>query len=200
MYGYLFFFLILLFAMKAIDKNIPKKPEKKKSFNYEARRKSNFSTETYTNYSSYANSYQKRQLLTNREQAAYYELRKLADQKGLLICPKIRLLDLVEPKGDASNQQALINKVWSKHVDFVICNQSMHVVCIIELDDTTHLRQDRMERDQFVDEVLQGAGYRIIHTWSITPDIFNFMEVHIERNGPTFEEWKARRNEEKEVQ
>lgn len=155
------------------------------------------SSRAYTNYDSYANSYQKRPLLTNREQAAYYELRKLADQKGLLICPKIRLLDLVEPKNDARNKQALRNKVWNKHVDFVICNQSMHVVCIIELDDSTHLRQDRVERDLFVDEVLQGAGYRIIHTWAITPNIFDFMNVHIERNGPTYEEWKARRDEHK---
>lgn len=189
------FEILLIVAIIFIGKSITE--TKKQGSNGYRSKESKRPVKNFTNYGSYANSYQKKQLLTNREQAAYYELRKLADQKGLLICPKIRLLDLVEPKGDASNQQALINKVWSKHVDFVICNQSMHVVCIIELDDTTHLRQDRMERDQFVDEVLQGAGYRIIHTWSITPDIFNFMEVHIERNGPTFEEWKARRNEEK---
>ena len=189
------FEILLIVAIIFIGKSITE--TKKQGSNGYRSKESKRPVKNFTNYGSYANSYQKKQLLTNREQDAYYELRKLADQKGLLICPKIRLLDLVEPKGDASNQQALINKVWSKHVDFVICNQSMHVVCIIELDDTTHLRQDRMERDQFVDEVLQGAGYRIIHTWSITPDIFNFMEVHIERNGPTFEEWKARRNEEK---
>lgn len=148
------------------------------------------------NYGSYGNSYVKVPLLTAREQAAYYELRKLTDQKGLLICPKVRLLDLVNPKQDARNQRALLQKVWSKHVDFVICNQNMSVACIIELDDTTHLRQDRIERDQFVDEVLKGAGYRIIHAWSITPDIFDFIDIHIERNGPTYEEWKAQRERE----
>lgn len=187
------FLIVAIFAIGKLFSEI-----KKQDPNGYYRKTKNKEPRTYTNYGGYANSYQKKQLLTNREQAAYYELRKLADQKGLLICPKIRLMDLVEPKGDAKNQQTLKNKVQSKHVDFVICNQSMHVVCIIELDDTTHLRQDRIERDQFVDEVLKGTGYRIIHTWSITPDIFDFMEVHIERNGPTFEEWKARREQEQQ--
>lgn len=126
------------------------------------------------NYGSYSYSYVKTPLLTKREWAEYQILKMAADAKGLLICPKVRLLDLVVPKYNARNSRGLMTKVMSKHVDFVICNQQMEVVCIIELDDPTHLRQDRVERDQFVDSVLMGAGYKVIHTWQINMGILDF--------------------------
>ena len=126
------------------------------------------------NYGGYGNSYVKTPLLTKREQAEYRILKLAADAKGLQICPKVRLLDLVVPKYNARNSRGLMAKVMSKHVDFVICDQQMEVVCIIELDDQTHLRQDRIERDQFVDSVLVGAGYKVIHTWQINMGILDF--------------------------
>lgn len=154
--------------------------------------------ENTKDYGSYANSYVKTPLLTKREWSEYQILRIAAENNGLLICPKVRLLDLIVPKQDAKNSRGLMSRVMSKHVDFVICDQNMEVVCIIELDDPTHLQQDRIERDQFVDAVLTGAGYKIIHTWSITSDILNFYRenkyrVHIDRKEPTYEEWKAQR-------
>lgn len=143
------------------------------------------------NYKSYANSYVKKSLLTKREQQEYLILRDAAEKRNLRICPKVRLLDLVEPKSDAQNRQGLLARVWSKHVDFVICNRDMEVICIIELDDTTHLRQDRIERDQFVDEVLKGSGYKIIHTWAIEPDIFDFLDIRVHHLNQSYEEWRA---------
>lgn len=123
----------------------------------------------------YREAYQAKQLLTKREYQEYLKLKQYADARNWMICPKVRLFDLVEPKRGAENRQTLINKVQSKHVDFVVCSQEMEVVCIIELDDKTHLRQNRMTRDQFVDDILKGTGYRIIHSWSIEPDIFDFL-------------------------
>lgn len=128
---------------------------------------------TYTNQTSYAGLYTRVPLLTKREQKQYAKLKQIADDKKLLICPKIRLLDLVTPVHGIRNYKILMSKVMSKHVDFVICNQEMYVLGIIELDDSTHLRQDRIERDEFVDTVLRSAGYKIKHTWEITPDILD---------------------------
>lgn len=121
----------------------------------------------------YAGLYTRVPLLTQREQKQYELLKRIADEKNALICPKVRLLDLVTPVQGARNYKSLMSKVMSKHVDFVICNQEMYVLGIIELDDRTHLRQDRIERDEFVDTVLQSAGYRIKHVWEIRPDILD---------------------------
>lgn len=109
--------------------------------------------------------YQKKYLLTKNEWKNYMSLREYAAGKGLIICPKIRLADLVEPKKGKSKSewQKLFNRIKAKHVDFVLCDQDMRVKLIVELDDSTHGREDRQKRDTFVDAVLTGAGYKIVH-------------------------------------
>lgn len=121
----------------------------------------------------YAGQYTSVPLLTARERKQYMYLKKLADEKNVLICPKVRLLDLLTPVPGARNHKALMSKVMSKHVDFVICNQEMYVLGIIELDDSSHFRQDRIQRDEFVDTVLRSAGYMIKHTFEIKSDILD---------------------------
>ena len=109
--------------------------------------------------------YQRKYLLTKYEWINYIGMREYAAGKGLIICPKIRLADLVEPKKGKSKSewQKLFNRIKAKHVDFVLCDQDMHIKLIVELDDSTHGREDRQERDTFVDAVLTGAGYKIVH-------------------------------------
>ena len=128
---------------------------------------------TYSDQIGYAGLYTRVPLLTKREQKQYAYLKKIADEKKVLICPKVRLLDLVTPVHGVKNYKTLMRKVMSKHVDFVICTQEMHVLGIIELDDSTHLRQDRIERDEFVDTVLTSAGYKIKHVWEISNDVLD---------------------------
>ena len=149
---------------------------------YQPYRKSNHNPKGHTNtrtapvnFNIYSFSYVKTPLLTKREWTQYYTLKEIADSKNLIICPKVRLLDLVVPRPGIKNYRGLKTRVMSKHVDFVICSYDMEVQAIIELDDTTHLRADRIKRDEFVDSVLIGAGYRVIHTWNITSDILDFI-------------------------
>lgn len=134
---------------------------------YHPKQNKTYTIPTSWNNIGYAMEYQTVPLLTAREQREYQKLRFYAQQADVLICPKVRLLDLVTPKPGCRNYKALLSKVMSKHVDFVICDHDMKVLGIIELDDTTHLRKDRMERDEFVDAVLKGSGYKIVHTWEI---------------------------------
>lgn len=118
----------------------------------------------------YREAYQARQLLTKREHQEYLKLKQYADAKGWLICPKVRLWDLIEPKRGAAKKQTLINKIQSKHVDFVLVDQSMNVIGVLELDDSTHDRADRKARDSFVRDALEGAGITMIQTRCITPE------------------------------
>ena len=39
---------------------------------------------------------------------------------------------------------------------------------MIELDDNSHNQADRIARDQFVDQVLQSVGYKILHIKAVT--------------------------------
>ena len=118
----------------------------------------------------YREAYQARQLLTKREHQEYLKLKQYADARGWLICPKVRLWDLIEPKRGVAKKQTLINKIQSKHVDFVLVDQSMNVIGVLELDDKTHDRADRKDRDSFVRDALEGAGITMIQTRSITSE------------------------------
>lgn len=115
----------------------------------------------------YTSSYQAKYLLTRNEWYEFKKLKQYADAKGLMICPKVRLLDIIEPR-KGGNYRSLMGKIQSKHVDFVICDQDLHIKAILELDDGSHDRKDRQERDQFVDQILTSVGYKVIHVRSIT--------------------------------
>lgn len=117
----------------------------------------------------YSNSYQKKYLLTKNEYYEYKQLKTILDKYEMIICPKVRLLDIIEPlQGD--NFKGALAKVQSKHVDFVICDKNLFIKGIIELDDNSHNAPDRIERDRFVDEILTNVGYKIIHVRSITEE------------------------------
>lgn len=115
-----------------------------------------------------AGHYQKKWILTTNEKIAYQALKRICDEKGLYLMSKVRLFDLVEPIRSDAKYKTYLYKIQAKHVDFVICDKNLIAQCIIELDDSSHNRIDRMERDKFVDEVLRSVGYTIIHTWGIT--------------------------------
>lgn len=95
----------------------------------------------------------------------YRELDQKATELNLILFSKVRLADIVEPIGKGSNWQSQFNRIRSKHVDFILCDlPSIKPVLVIELDDNSHNKPDRQERDTFVDRVLEQAGIPIIHT------------------------------------
>ena len=171
---WIFYVLIILVILDktVISKNSNRTRKTKPNIQLIRTKQKIYSSQT-KNHTNYEGLYMRVPLLTQREQKQYENLRKIANEKNVLICPKVRLLDLITPVHGVKNYKALLSKVMSKHVDFVICNQDMHVLGIIELDDNSHLRKDRIERDEFVDSVLRSAGYKIKHTWEITTDILD---------------------------
>ncbi len=101
-------------------------------------------------------------LLTRREYAFFKALQPLAQKYNLMICPKIRLADLVSvPQG--TKEAKWFNYIKAKHVDFTLCDMDLRVKLIIELDDSTHDRPDRQTRDDFVDRVFQQINVKLLH-------------------------------------
>lgn len=127
--------------------------------------------------------YQRKYLLTKNEWYEWQKLKRYCDEKEYLIAPKVRLLDLIEPYS-GSGYMSRLGKIQSKHVDFVICNSKMYVIGIIELDDNSHNKTDRAERDLFVDSVLKSAGYKVHRTKSITEYTLDFLSKKNEQSTP----------------
>ena len=127
----------------------------------------------------FSDAYQKKYLLIRNEWHEYKKLRSYAEKAGLQVCPKVRLLDIIEPrKGD--NYRSLMARIQSKHVDFRICDPDLRIKAILELDDGSHDQKDRIERDAFVDEILTSVGYKVIRTRSITETTLDPIIPHTE--------------------
>ena len=111
--------------------------------------------------------YNAKTILTDREYEFYKRLKPLADEYGLSVYSKVRLADLIEPKPKAENPYWMecFNKIKAKHIDFALADEDTAIVALIELDDTSHSRPDRVERDDFVDAVLENTGYTLLRTY-----------------------------------
>lgn len=70
----------------------------------------------------------------------------------------------IKPKNeDRSTFMSYNNKISLKHVDYLLCTKrELKPVCGIELDDSSHKRQDRIERDAFVEKVFKVAGLQLV--------------------------------------
>lgn len=107
--------------------------------------------------------YEKRKILTDAEQSFYQKLKELVADR-YYIFPQIHLANLLTVKAQGKNWKKLFNKVIQKSVDFVLVDKvTFETKLVIELDDHTHLRKNRVDRDSFVDSSLKSAGIAIIH-------------------------------------
>lgn len=91
--------------------------------------------------------------LFSRAEVVFYNalVRAVGDQYQVF--GKVRVADLVKVKGDSSNKSSLIarNKIAQKHVDFVLVNKDdLSPVCVLELNDNSHIAKDRKSRDAFL--------------------------------------------------
>ena len=56
------------------------------------------------------------------------------------------------------------NKINRKHVDFLLCDpKTLNPIAGIELDDVSHNRADRKERDNFVNSVFETVALPLVH-------------------------------------
>ena len=115
--------------------------------------------------------YQRRWMFTYNEKTAYNNLKPIAEELGYTVFAKVRLLDLLEPVKGTPKYKTYFYKIQAKHVDFVLCDSKLVARYIIELDDDSHQRHDRQQRDKLVDEVVESVGYKIIHVPYITDDL-----------------------------
>jgi hypothetical protein len=91
----------------------------------------------------------------------YHVLLSVVDN-GLTVCPKVNLNDIFFVSRPDQNQAAR-NRISRKHVDFLLCDsRTMRPLVGIELDDSSHAREDRQARDAFVAEVFKAAGLTLL--------------------------------------
>ncbi|MEE1061991.1 MAG: DUF2726 domain-containing protein [Ruminococcus sp.] len=125
--------------------------------------------------------YRKRNLLTNNEYRFYCGLVRIADKYNLSVLIKMRLADLIEVDTNRINKtdyMKYFGKIKSKHIDFVLAEKyTMKMIVAIELDDKTHQRPDRIERDALVNNALTAAGIHFVRCYDLSA--FEPLLIHI---------------------
>jgi len=95
--------------------------------------------------------YEKKNFLTSRsEQKLFKNLLLLLPSDYQIHC-QVSLISLLKPADLRSARM-----VWAKRMDYVITDLNTKIILIIELDDKSHERKDRKERDKFVNKALRG--------------------------------------------
>lgn len=78
---------------------------------------------------------------------------------------KVRVADIVAvTKGTPKPLwQRAFNQISAKHFDFVLCSPNdLKPVCVIELNDQSHAKENRQGRDNFLERVCTAAGIPLI--------------------------------------
>ena len=109
--------------------------------------------------------YRLTQSLLTASEAAFYVALVAAAGRRYVVWPKVRLADLCQGL-DRWADMAAFNRVSSKHVDFVLCDATtFRPVLAVELDDRSHRRADRRNRDVLVDQIFRTMGLGVYRQW-----------------------------------
>ena len=93
---------------------------------------------------------------------SFYKILASLGGTRLTIQSKVRLADVFFVARPNENMTYL-SRIAQKHLDFLICDSvTMKPLLGIELDDSSHKRDDRQERDDFVDKVFEVAGLPLL--------------------------------------
>lgn len=80
----------------------------------------------------------------------------------LIVQSKVRLADVFFVARPNENY-TFFNRIAQKHLDFLICDsRTMKPILAVELDDSSHNRANRRERDEFLEEACQVAGLPLV--------------------------------------
>ena len=109
--------------------------------------------------------YQLREALFTPAEIKFYRELEQAIGEQFIIFGKVRVADIISPEKGLSkgNWRTAFNKISAKHFDFVLCNKnSLRVEVVIELDDKSHRKSNRVNRDKFLNRATKTAGLKII--------------------------------------
>lgn len=117
--------------------------------------------------------YSKKQLLTTTEVLFYKKLQNVAKALNLEVIPQINLASIINKENKGYQTELFRN------VDFGLFDDNYNVVLLIELNDKTHLSNNRQERDSKVNLICEKAGIKILTFWVMTDNNENEIRTSI---------------------
>ena len=106
--------------------------------------------------------YETRQFLSPAEVLFFRALQEAIDGDYLLFA-KVRVGDLLSVVEGTKDSRNWFARIAQKHVDFMLADrETVTPLLVVELDDASHQRADRRERDEFLDGAFSAASLPIL--------------------------------------
>lgn len=104
--------------------------------------------------------YKKKQyLLTKAELEFYKKIKYLETKKDIKIIPQVNLEQIINV---SDNNYADRNRIKSRSIDFtIVSSKNLSIICCIELDDYTHNKYNRQNRDIFINNLFEFTNLKL---------------------------------------
>lgn len=102
--------------------------------------------------------FRSRQILTNNEKRLFRKL--LQEFPGYRFFPQVGMGSILQPAYPRSDKRYMpaFRRISQKRVDFVVCSDNFEIVCLLELDDSSHNNSNDIARDV----VVALGGYKTV--------------------------------------
>ncbi len=107
--------------------------------------------------------YEKRECLLTKSELQFYGVLLRVMDDDMALFAMVRIADLVRVQKGTKKYRSWLNRILSKHVDFVVCDrETLTPLMAIELDDRSHERPERQARDKLVNQVFESSGLPLV--------------------------------------
>ena len=96
-------------------------------------------------------------IMTEQEYKFYRLLKNYTSKNNLNLFAQVSLYAIVNSKYYSD-----FNKIKSKSIDFVITDVNRKIKLCIELDDYTHIKEERRKRDNFIDKLFEELEIKML--------------------------------------
>ena len=107
----------------------------------------------------------KKYVITKNELNFYNVLMQIAKELDLVVFSQVSLYNILETKQDLDYKTKTIyfNKIAAKSIDFVLVDKNnCRIKLCIELDDITHKKEKRIERDKFINQLFKELEINLL--------------------------------------
>lgn len=105
--------------------------------------------------------YDVRKALISKSEQSFFIAIKSAVPEGYCVFPQINLASFIDRTDDARFHNELF-----RNVDFLVTDAEYSPKFIVEINDQTHLNNERRERDEKVQKICEEAGIPILRLWT----------------------------------
>jgi len=107
--------------------------------------------------------YKSKKFFLSPAEHKFYDTLISAIGHSYYVFSQVHLPTIVDSRVVGQNWRGAFRHIDEKSVDFVLCDKAyISPKLVIELDDSSHLRPDRQERDREVERILKDAGLPLL--------------------------------------